>query len=66
MIPAQRGSADTPQRLVLAEGHPHAGQSAVIVQPVGCCGYIVRIGDDPTRITPQYVPAEQLIQKGQP
>jgi hypothetical protein len=61
MIPAQRQPGH--DRLVLADGHVHAGQTITIVQPVGTTGYLVRIGDDPTRITPQYVPDSMIVRQ---
>lgn len=61
MIPTPRRPDH--DRLTLADGHIHAGQPVTIVQSVAGTGYIVRIGNDPTRITPQYVAAEQIIPK---
>jgi hypothetical protein len=61
MIPAQRTGAH--DRLILADGHPHAGLEVVIVQPVRD-GYLVRIGNDPARITPQVVAADQILIEG--
>jgi hypothetical protein len=58
MIPAPRtGSHD---RLVIADGHTHAGQNAVIIQPARD-GYLVRIGNDITKVAPQVVPADMLL-----
>lgn len=61
MIPVQRQPGH--DRLTLADGHIYAGQPVTIVQPVAGTGFIVRIGDDPTRIAPQYVRSDQIIPK---
>lgn len=61
MIPAQRKPDH--DCLTLAPGHQHAGQPVTIVQAVGTTGYIVRIGDDPTKVTPQYVAADMILRQ---
>jgi hypothetical protein len=50
--------------VLIVDGHTHAGQGATITGAVGTAGYIVRIGDDITRIAPQYVRADQIQTAG--
>jgi hypothetical protein len=59
MIPTQRTGAH--DRLILADGHPYAGLPVTIVQAVGASGYLVRIGDDVTKVAPQYVTGDMLM-----